>query len=101
VRVAVRAALAGYGDVDEAGDRFETGWSVERVAGEQGIVLGHGYRYRERHEVVLAGAAVEVRSSVVRRAPGGPRANRWERADPARAQQALLDAVAKELEKAP
>lgn len=101
MREAVRAALCGYPDASEEGGRWETGWSAERISGEHGLLLGHGYRVRVRHAVRLEGSAVEVRSVVERRPPGGPRANRWERADPRPAEEAFLDAVARELEGTP
>jgi hypothetical protein len=101
VREAVRAALREYPEASEKDGLWETGWGPERISGEHGLFLGHGYRIRVRHAVRLEGSAVEVRSVVERRPPGGPRAHRWERVDPRPAEVALLDAVARHLEGMP
>ena len=101
MREAVRAALREYPEVSEEGGGWETGWGPERISGEHGLFLGHGYRVRVRHAVRLEGSAVVVRSVVERRPPGGPRANRWERVDPRPAEEGFLDAVARELEGTP
>ncbi len=101
LRAAVGRALKDHADVTEEGARIETGWGPERAGEEQGILLGQSYRYRVRHAVELEGAAVRVRSAVERRAAAGPRATRWERVDAAPVEEALLDAIANELEKVP
>lgn len=101
VRAAVLAALAGQDDVRTDGDVVLTGWGPERGSGSQGFVLGHGYVYRARYEVRLAGSAAAVEAVVERRAPGGVRSRRWERVDGAPAAEALLRDVAARLEKAP
>ena len=78
-----------------------TGWSPEYSDGQMGWILARGYRYRVRHEIALVGSTVGVRSTVERRAPGGPRSRRWERVDGRRAAEALLADIEKHLEVAP
>lgn len=101
VRAAVRVALRDFAEVREDGDRLATGWSAERPGAESGLLLGNEYRVRLRHEVSLAGSQVSVRSTVERRPPGGPRANRWERVNPRRAEEGLLAAIGARLETTP
>jgi hypothetical protein len=103
VLAAVRDALRAAGPVQEAAGRFETDWREAADAGlvDQGLLLGHVYRVRVRHAVLVEGATVSVSSHVERRAPGGPRSRSWERVDPALCGQALLEDIRRRLEKAP
>lgn len=99
MRSAVLRALAGYEDLRQEEGRTVTGWGPAAPDGrEQGSLLGHEYRYRASHAVTLEGSRVSVTTRAERRAPGGPRSIRWERVDPAPFREALLDAVAKDLE---
>jgi len=100
VREAVLSALAGYEDVRDEGGVIATGWGPETDGAPQGLFIGNDYRVRVRHRVELRDSAVSVASVVERRAPGGLRANRWERADGGgRPEAALLDAIAARLER--
>ncbi len=100
VREAVLSALAGYDDVRDENGVITTGWGPETDGAPQGLFIGNDYRVRVRHRVELRDSAVSVASVVERRAPGGLRANRWERADGGgKPEAALLDAIASQLEK--
>jgi hypothetical protein len=97
----VLKSLREYPDVRVESGRILTGWSRERPAQEQGLLLGNAYRCRVRHDVFLEGSVLRVRSAVVRRAPGGARSIRWERVDPEGAERALLESIDEKLEKLP
>jgi hypothetical protein len=100
VREAVLSALAGYDDVRDEQGVITTGWGPETDGAPQGLFIGNDYRVRVRHRVELRDSVVSVSSVLERRAPGGLRANRWERADGGgKPEAALLDAIASRLEK--
>lgn len=94
LREAVRAVLSHCPDFQVEGDVIRTGYCSNPVAPE---LRRTGGKWREWHEVRIDESAVEVRSSVEESGLYGHGAHRWERRDSRVAEEAILQAIARQL----
>ena len=98
LREAVKVVLQHCPDIEEDGNVIRTGPCTRPISPR---IRRSGGAWREWHEVRIIGNTVEVNSNVEDSGLYGHGAHRWERRSSQETEEAVLEAIARQLGKAP